>query len=274
VVDHNPALARRVRDRWPDVVVVENTTTRGISASRNAGVAAAHADVVAFLDDDAQAGRTWLQRMLRVYESERPLAVGGDVEPLWHDGTPPWFPPEFGWVVGCGYRGLPLRQAAVRNVIGANMSFRKDVLDTLGGFDSALGRVDSVPVGCDETELCIRAHECWPDGKILYDPRITVTHRVSRRRSTVRYFVARCYGEGRSKALVRARAGRAEVLSTELAYAIRTLPAGIVRALREPRAGDRFGILRAAAIVLGLGVTTFGYAAELLGRPTAAPRHT
>lgn len=272
MVDHNPALAQRAKESWPDVVVVENTSKRGISASRNVGIAAAKAEIIAFLDDDALAAPTWLASMLRVYDDELPLAVGGDVQPLWQGGRPSWFPREFDWVVGCGYRGLPVRKAPVRNVIGTNMSFRKEVLELLGGFDTELGRVDSIPVGCDETELCIRARERWPSGRILYDPRIRVTHRVSHKRGTVRYFVSRCYGEGRSKAVVRERAARSGVLSTELAYAIRTLPAGVVTALRDAQSGDASGVMRAGAIVLGLGATTFGYGVERLARSTASRR--
>lgn len=273
VVDHNPTLARRARAEWPGAVVVENTGRPGVSMSRNVGVAAARGDVIAFLDDDAVASPSWLATLLRVYEDEHPLAVGGRIQPVWHGRKPAWFPSEFGWVVGCGYRGLPVRRAPVRNVIGANMSFRKDVLDELGGFDGKLGRIGSVPVGCDETELCVRAHRRWPDGRILYDPRAVVMHRVSPARSTLRYFVARCYGEGRSKALVREGAGRRGVLSTELVYALRTLPAGVVRGLSEAGGGDVFGAVRAAAIVLGLGVTTLGFAVQRFGRPTASSPH-
>ena len=48
-----------------------------------------------------------------------------------------------GWqVVGCTHSGMPRKREAVRNLVGANMSFRRDVLVELGGFDSGLGRQD------------------------------------------------------------------------------------------------------------------------------------
>src|SRR5215213_3661154 len=53
VVDHNPVLERRIRDRWPEHVVVPSEETPGLSGARNTGVRVAKGSVVAFLDDDA-----------------------------------------------------------------------------------------------------------------------------------------------------------------------------------------------------------------------------
>ncbi len=261
VVDHNAALAQRARERWPGVLVIENTGRRGVSESRNAGVAQAQGAIVAFLDDDAVAAPTWLARMLRAYEGDAVMAVGGDIAPLWQTGHPAWFPDEFGWVVGCSYTGLPERPAPVRNVIGANMSFRREVFDGIGGFDSSIGRVGRVPGGCDETELCVRARRRWPAREIIYDPSVRVAHRVPARRAGLRYFLARCYGEGRSKALVSERVGRRDALATERAYATRVLPAGVVHGLRDAAGGDRSGLARASAIVAGLAATSAGFVA-------------
>ena len=50
---------------WLDasVVLVRLATWRGPGGARNAGVAAANADVVAFLDDDQTVSRTWLEEL-------------------------------------------------------------------------------------------------------------------------------------------------------------------------------------------------------------------
>jgi glucosyl-dolichyl phosphate glucuronosyltransferase len=276
VVDHNPSLAARVRERIAEVVVKENLGARGVSTTRNTGVAAARGAVVAFLDDDAIAAPDWLERMLHAYQETSVMAVGGAIEPLWETGRPAWFPPEFGWVVGCSYTGLPDRPATVRNVIGTNMSFRSDVFEAIGGFDSAIGRVGRLPVGCDETELCVRAHHRWPERTIVYDPHILVSHRVPARRTRVAYFLSRCYGEGRSKALISGRVGSRDALSTELRYVTRVLPAGVARGLRDTLAGDPSGVGRSAAILAGLAVTSIGFLsariAHLSGRVTRPHR--
>jgi O-antigen biosynthesis protein len=266
VVDHNPTLAARVAATRPEVVVIENSGRRGVSAARNTALVGARGSVIAFLDDDAVAAPDWLENMLRVYRQEGVMAVGGDIEPLWQSGRPPWFPSEFGWVVGCGYTGLPREAADVRNVIGTNMSFRRDVFEAIGGFDSAIGRVGRMPVGCDETELCVRARQRWPERKIVHDPSVMVSHRVPARRANLKYFVSRCYGEGRSKALVSERVGGRDALSTEVRYATRTLPAGVWHGIRDAVVGDRYGLGRAGAIVVGLAVTSAGFVGARLHR--------
>jgi cellulose synthase/poly-beta-1,6-N-acetylglucosamine synthase-like glycosyltransferase len=259
VVDHNEELLDRAVAAFPEVTVVPNSGPRGLSAARNTGVAHAHAQVVAFLDDDAQARPDWLTRLARHYQDPDVLGVGGPAVPAWEGTRPRWLPPEFDWVVGCSFTGQPSRVAPVRNLIGCNMSFRRDALRQAGGFDSALGRVGTVPVGCEETELCIRLRRRRPGGVILYDPQAGVSHRVTAERTTWRYFRRRCLSEGRSKAVVAHLAGTEAGLSAERDYARRTLPHGVRRELSTSHTGDHGGLLRAGVIVAGLAVTTTGY---------------
>lgn len=262
VVDHNVELLGRASRGLDGVRVVANEHPRGLSGARNSGIEAAGGELIAFLDDDALAEPDWLSLLLEPYADRRVLGVGGAVAARWDEGRPPGFPEEFDWVVGCSYRGLPERRSPVRNVIGANMSFRRDVLETVGGFRDGIGRVGRRPVGCEETELCLRAHAMFPDGVILYEPRARVLHRVPATRASWRYFGARCYSEGISKALVARHAGARRGLSSERAYALRTLPRGAKRDLRAAvRAQDLAGLARAAALVGGLMLTTAGFAA-------------
>ena len=149
VVDHNDTLVDRIRRELPEVTVTVNAGRRGLSGARNAGVAAATGDVVAFLDDDAEADHSWLAHLVERYRDADVLGVGGSVTPKWSEERPHWFPPEFNWVVGCSYHGMPETTAPVRNFIGTNMSFRRDALVTTGGFDAGLGRVGADASGCE-----------------------------------------------------------------------------------------------------------------------------
>jgi glycosyltransferase involved in cell wall biosynthesis len=268
-VDHNDDLLERVRAHLRDVVAVSNRDQRGLSGARNSGLAAARGELVAFLDDDAVAEPDWLARLAEGYADPRVLAVGGAVVPLWVCGRPKSFPAEFDWVVGCTYQGMPERASNVRNFIGANMSFLREVFAEIGGFRSGIGRVGNRPVGCEETELCIRALRRRPDGIILYEPRARVRHTVPANRAGWRYFASRCYSEGLSKALVARLWGSGDGLATERAYTFRTLPRGVVRGFADALRGDVSGLGRSVAIMSGLSVTTAGY---LVGRarPLAA----
>jgi len=267
VIDHNPALLERATGGLPGATVIPNDGSRGLSGARNSGIIASTGEVVAFLDDDAIASPDWLEHLIVPFDREEVFAVGGTIFAAWESEAPRWFPEEFLWVVGCTYRGQPTSTTPVRNVIGANMAFRRRVFDEVGLFRDDIGRVGTEPVGCEETEICIRAGQRWPDQMAIFEPRATVRHRVPAQRGSVRYFRARCFAEGRSKAQVAAYVGQADGLATERDYTLRTLPKGALRGATDLFRGDAAGVGRSVAIVAGLGMTTIGYCMGRLGSP-------
>jgi GT2 family glycosyltransferase len=266
VIDHCDELYVRACNRFGTderVTVQRNTEAPGLSGARNTGIAATRGDVIAFIDDDADAEVGWIPTLMRHFRDSRVACVGGFAVPIWTDGRPSWMPEEFDWVVGCSYVGQPTRLAPVRNPIGCNMSMRRSVLDVVGGFRSEVGRIGSTPAGCEETELCIRIRSNRSSNQILFDPEIRVRHHVSPERGTLRYFVRRCHYEGVSKAIVRELANVPEALSSERAYTVRVIPRGV---LREISSMSSDGFARAAVMVLGLAVTSAGYTRARVSR--------
>ena len=192
--------------------------------------------------------------------------VGGRVDPLWATARPNWFPGEFDWTVGASYSGMPETTAQVRNVWSNNMALRRAAFDAAGGFREDFGKVGAASRP-EDTELCLRV----TSGSWLYEPASAVGHWVPAQRATLRYFLRRCYDEGKGKAQIAVMDGAANGTSAERSYTMRVLPGAVGRGLREAATGDRSGALRSAAIIGGFGMAAAGFAVGCLAAAASAP---
>lgn len=279
VVDHNPELQavlseelqRTAGGAVASVKVIANEGVRGLSDARNSGVKAATTDLVAFLDDDATGEPTWLAELVKVLEERSAHLVGGVILPNFESERPGWWPSEFDWVVGCSYPGQVPGQGfpesasdipdaiEVRNAIGASMLARRDSLVAVGGFSTALGRVGTIPVGGEETELCIRLSRRFGQGSVWLATRSLVRHRVPDARMTRAYLHSRCYAEGLSKAVLGKLVASRSGLSSEAKYLVRVLPKAILKHIGAVFRGDGMGIARAGYIISATWMTVLGW---------------
>jgi GT2 family glycosyltransferase len=149
------------------------------------------------------------------------------------------------------------------------MAFRRGVLLSSGGFNLDTGRVGRLPLGCEETELCIRVRQADASARVVYEPRATVRHRVTLDRTGWSYLVSRSYFEGVSKAALSRTLGRRDALAAESSYVRTVLPRAVVRELRGTGSG---GATRAAAIVVSLGAVGSGYLRGSMRRPVRVGR--
>ena len=260
VVDHNESLQAQLRARLPDEVeVVANERSRGLSSARNTAIARSRGEYIVFIDDDAIAHQQWLERLLSTFDDSQVVGVGGHARPLWETAQPGWLPPEFLWVVGCSYSGLP-ESGDVRNPLGCNMAFRAGLFETVGHFNPAIGRLGSLPLGCEETEFCLRAARAVRGARIAMTAGAEIDHRVPAARATASYLLRRCYFEGISKALVR-RLSDSRSLDTERAYLRHALAARLKSSIRGVASGRGAGEAAGqfAAVVGAVGAAAVGY---------------
>lgn len=219
VLDPDQNLIEFYKSHMRDDVKIVISKGYGLSKARNAGVKNAEGEVVAFIDDDAVADKDWLENLVENYDDPYVVGVGGVIKPIWKSSRPVWFPEELDWIVGCSYKGLPERKTIVRNPIGCNMSFRKNIFEKVGYFKADIGRFGKKLLAGEEAEFSIRVVEKTSKSKIVYDPSVVVYHVVHKSRANLRYLLKRSFYEGLSKALVTSsKSNPLKALSTEDRY--------------------------------------------------------
>lgn len=175
----------------------------GLSTARNTGAAATSAPYVAYMDDDARAEPDWLESIVRAFReiSPAPAALGGRVTLDWDGPAPTWFPPRYQslytWV-DLGNQRRPIGSRGY--IVGANMAFRRDVLNQVGGFRTDLGRHGTGLMGGEDTALIRTLLAARLP--VHYEPAAVVAHRVPPERRRKRWLYRRLFWEGAAHPLL------------------------------------------------------------------------
>ena len=189
------------------------TERAGLSHARNLGLSASDAAWTAFLDDDAVPVPDWAKRMAEAIAALPPqgAALGGRIIPEWESPLPGWWPPALRGVLtivewdGVGEEGRNLPPGVA--VYGANMVFRTDALQEIGGFPEELGRVGNRLLSGEEVEALDRLRA--RGFRVFYDGRIAVRHSIQRERLKPGWLLSRLHWQGATDALRDRRRGGA-----------------------------------------------------------------
>ncbi|MFH7245639.1 MAG: glycosyltransferase family 2 protein [Spirulina sp.] len=177
-------------------------STLGLSAARNRGAQEAQGEILAYLDDDAEASPQWLVALAEVFMANPKAAIaGGYVSLLWPPGqmAPRWLSPALAECLGAydlGNEIRPITQPG-HTPRGLNYAVRQDFLQAVGGFDPQLGRVGKNLLSNEELHLTQQALQAGY--QVLYVPEAKVAHNVAPERLHRRWFLRRSWWQGISE---------------------------------------------------------------------------
>lgn len=260
-------------------------TRQGKSFALNHGLRVVAGDIVALTDDDVLVDSSWIVRLVEAFESRDVTFVGGKVLPRW--GTLP--PPElltrrghdmWGPLALVDYGDEPVTYdeetfAWRRLPIGANLAFRRDAVQAVGGWRTDLGKVNNTLISGEDHEVFFRLYRAGLF-RGIYDPDTVVHHHVPPERLTRRYFRRWFFWHGRTLARMNAAIhphldwSRVRHIAGVPRYMYRSLLTQAWRWLRRLGSADALALLIEEMRL----IEHFGYFAEcwrLGGQAAAAP---
>ena len=233
----------------------------GLSHARNAAIAAAEGDLVAFLDDDAVPAAAWLETVVETF-SRADVRIGclqGHVEPVWAAPRPKWLVDGLlGYVSVCDWSPEETVLGEHQFVVAANVTFPRRLLLDIGGFSAALGRQGANLLSGEEEE--VRRLIENRGFVTYYSPLASVKHLVHATRLTRRWFVRRAYWQGVTAGLI----GRPDWRRASRTFgSVLKDVARFVRAVARPGTPGRgFMVLMTQARKCGLVVATLCYRSQ------------
>ncbi len=164
-----------------------STENMGLSHARNVGMEAARGEIIAYIDDDAWPDPNWLTYLAAGFQTTNHAGVGGPNIPPYGDGP----------IANCvsnapgGPVHVLISDREAEHLPGCNMAFRKDSLQSIGGFD------ERFRVAGDDVDVCWSIRE---QGKSLgFNPAAVVWHH---RRGSVKTYWKQQFGYGKAEALL------------------------------------------------------------------------
>jgi glycosyltransferase involved in cell wall biosynthesis len=202
--DATPLLLDRFARSAPFPVQCVHAPAPGLSRARNAGLAHARGDILAFTDDDCYPRPDFLRALVDAFDEDDPGFVGGRV--VLHD------PCDARICIKDLPEAIDVRPrsfVAAGLIHGANMALKRDVVCAVGEFDPLLGAGTPCVAG-EDTDYIARA--VWAGWGGRYDPRAVVAHHHGRKPGHDAETHRRGYDRGRGayymKHLLNARSRR------------------------------------------------------------------
>jgi glycosyltransferase involved in cell wall biosynthesis len=177
-----------------------NEAKQGASFARNTGAALAKGGLLCFMDDDAVAGKDYLERIVKFFGSHSDAGgLGGKIIPKYIPAEPAWMSYYVSSMVGnFDYSPTVAVFSPNKYPLESNMIIRKTDFDAIKGFNTALpGVVGTLRIGGEGKDFFMRLKAL---GRVIYyDPAIAVQHVVEVSKLTPEYLYRVASGMGRGE---------------------------------------------------------------------------
>jgi GT2 family glycosyltransferase len=185
--------------QYPEVISVRIRGQRNNRPqAKNQGMTYASGDIIAFIDDDSMVLPGWLDTVIDIHRDDTIGAAGGRVlrKPLPYSeeesGPPRMIVKPSGRVIWEGAELVSTERVDVDHLISCNVSFRRDALEQIGGFDPNY----TITSLREETDICIRVKKAgW---RLVYEPTMAVMHYSARSRGYFMRQPVTQYSSGRN----------------------------------------------------------------------------
>lgn len=172
--DSTPDILADFAAKYPDVVSIMREEAPGLSRARNTGYKMAKGDIVVFTDDDCYPNPDFIEKIASSFRTNGWDYLGGRVNLFDPLDAPVTIKTDTEL-----FAISPKSHIETGILHGANLSFKKFVLDYLNGFDTRFGAGTSI-MSAEDTDVLARASAAGFSGG--YDPGPTVAHHHRRQK--------------------------------------------------------------------------------------------
>jgi glycosyltransferase involved in cell wall biosynthesis len=173
---------------------------QGASFARNTGANSAKGQWLCFMDDDAIANEVYVENIIKhIKTTPEAIGFGGRIIPKYIPSEPEWMSYYVSSLVGnFDYAPTACAFENGKYPLESNMIVKKDIYDSIGGFNTQLpGVVGTLRIGGEGKELF---YKLLAQGHtIYYDPAICVEHVVEVKKLTPEYMYRVASGIGRGE---------------------------------------------------------------------------
>ncbi len=179
VIDNNSTdNTREVVEEYLHLPIVRYIVeaNQGLSFARNRGIKEAKHAIIAFIDDDVDIHPDYLSILDKAYKDPAIQIVGGKVL-AYQTHIPDWLPVKYQYLASIFDQGDSPK--FVTKLLGANHTFRREVADSVGGYNTKVGPIGDSKLGGDEDEFLYRAQQ--KGYQVYYEPELIVYHKIANR---------------------------------------------------------------------------------------------